>query len=191
MRAADALLVWGDAARVRPIPSDRLWNWNETVDIIAHPNPALKQSAHEVDPATDKDLARLVGDMGKTMYDAPGVGLAATQVGVQKRVLVFDLDDGLVALCNPVVLSTSVEREIEDEGCLSLPGITVPVERACEVVAEGLDIKGARLHIEASGLMARVLQHEIDHLDGLLIIDRASSQDRKEALHRYRELHAG
>jgi peptide deformylase len=161
------------------------------VDIISHPNPALKQSAHDVDPVADKDLVRLVHDMAKAMYDAPGVGLAATQVGVQKRVLVFDLDDGLVALCNPVILASSEEREVDDEGCLSLPGITVPVERACELVAEGLAIDGARLHIEASGLMARVLQHEIDHLDGVLIIDRASPEDRKEALRRYRELHAG
>jgi peptide deformylase len=110
---------------------------------------------------------------------------------VQKRVVVFDLDDGLVALCNPVILEASEEREVDDEGCLSLPGITVPVERSCELVAEGLALDGARLHIEASGLMARVLQHEIDHLDGVLIIDRASPEDRKDALRRYRELHAG
>jgi peptide deformylase len=161
------------------------------VDIIAHPNPALKQSAYEVDPVADGELARLVHDMAKAMYDAPGVGLAATQVGVQKRVVVFDLDDGLVALCNPVILEASEEREVDDEGCLSLPGITVPVERSCELVAEGLALDGARLHIEASGLMARVLQHEIDHLDGVLIIDRASPEDRKDALRRYRELHAG
>jgi peptide deformylase len=161
------------------------------VEIIAHPNPALKQSAYDVDPVADKSLSRLVHGMAKAMYDAPGVGLAATQVGVQKRVVVFDLDDGLVALCNPVILAASDEREIDDEGCLSLPGITVPVERACELVAEGLALDGARLHIEASGLMARVLQHEIDHLDGVLIIDRASPEDRKDALRRYRELHAG
>jgi peptide deformylase len=161
------------------------------VEIIAHPNPALKQAAYEVDPATDKELVRLVHDMAKAMYEAPGVGLAATQVGVQKRVVVFDLDDGLVALCNPVVLDASEEREIDDEGCLSLPGITVPVERACEIKAEGLALDGARLRIEASGLMARVLQHEIDHLDGVLIIDRAAPEDRKEALRRYRELHTG
>jgi peptide deformylase len=161
------------------------------VDIIAHPNPALKQSAHEVDPLADTQLSQLVADMAKAMYEAPGVGLAATQVGVQKRVFVFDLDDGLVALCNPTLLSSSSETEIDDEGCLSLPGITVPVERACEIVATGLALDGGRIKIEASGLRARVIQHEMDHLDGMLIIDRASPADRKEALRRYRELHAG
>jgi peptide deformylase len=161
------------------------------VDIIAHPSPALKQKAYAVDPATDADLNRLVHDMAKAMYDAPGVGLAATQVGIQKRVVVLDIDDGLVALCNPEIVTASDAREIDDEGCLSLPGITVPVERACEVVACGLDVDGTRLRIEAGGLLARVLQHEIDHLDGMLIIDRASPEDRKTALRRYRELHSG
>jgi peptide deformylase len=175
------------AERRRP----REWSSTEPVEIIAHPNPALKQPAREVDTAADTELEHLVREMAKAMYEAPGVGLAATQLGVQKRVLVFDLDEGLVALCNPVVLAASDAREIDDEGCLSLPGITVPVERACEIVAEGTALDGCRVHIEASGLMARVLQHEIDHLDGVLIIDRASREDRKEALRRYRELHAG
>jgi peptide deformylase len=161
------------------------------VEIIAHPSPALKQKAYEVDPATDADLQRLVRDMAKAMYDAPGVGLAATQVGIQKRVVVIDIDDGMVALCNPEILTASDEREIDDEGCLSLPGITVPVERACEIVAQGMDVDGTRIRIEAGGLLARVLQHEIDHLDGMLIIDRASPEDRKIALRRYRELHSG
>jgi len=161
------------------------------VEIFAHPSPVLKQTAQEVDPASDHDLSQLVREMAKAMYDAPGVGLAATQVGVQKRVIVFDVDEGIVALCNPVIVSASEDRELDDEGCLSLPGITVPVERACEVIAEGLDVKGGRVRIEAGGLVARVLQHEIDHLDGVLIIDRASTEERKAALRRYRELHNG
>jgi len=125
--------------------------------------------------------------MAKTMYDAPGVGLAATQVGVQKRVIVFDLEDGLVALCNPLIVETSEETDVDDEGCLSLPGITVPVERAVSCVCEALDVKGAPVRLEAEGFFARVLQHETDHLDGLLIIDRATPDERRAAMRRYRE----
>jgi peptide deformylase len=157
------------------------------MEILAHPNPALKQLAGEVDPAGDRDLIHLVKAMAKAMYDAPGVGLAATQVGVQKRVIVFDLDDGLVALCNPEIVETSEETDLDDEGCLSLPGITVPVERAGSCVCEALDLKGGKVRIEAEGLLARLLQHETDHLDGVLIIDRASPDDRRVAMRRYRE----
>lgn len=162
-----------------------------TVDILAHPNPALAQRAADAEPASDRDLKRLVEDMAKAMYDAPGVGLAAPQLGVLKRVFVYDLDDGLVALCNPSIVSRSDEVELDDEGCLSLPGITVPVERACTVVCEGVDLDGHAVRIDGEGLLARVLQHETDHLDGVLIIDRASPEDRKDALRRYHELHAG
>ncbi|HEY5112486.1 MAG TPA: peptide deformylase [Coriobacteriia bacterium] len=157
------------------------------MDILVHPNPALKQPAAPVDPASDKELMRLVRSMAKTMYDAPGVGLAATQVGVQKRVIVFDLEDGLVALCNPLIVETSEETDVDDEGCLSLPGITVPVERAVSCVCEALDVKGAPVRLEAEGFFARVLQHETDHLDGLLIIDRATPDERRAAMRRYRE----
>ena len=157
------------------------------MDILEHPNPALKQRASEVEPAADRELARLVKAMAHAMYDAPGVGLAATQVGVQKRVIVMDLDDALVALCNPVIVERSEDTEIEDEGCLSLPGITVPVERSLACVCEALDVKGHPVRIQAEGFVARVLQHETDHLDGLLIIDRAAPEERRAAIRRYRE----
>jgi peptide deformylase len=157
------------------------------MDILEHPNPALKQSALSVDPKTDKELARLVKAMARTMHEAPGVGLAATQVGVQKRVIVFDVDDGIVALCNPEIVERSDETEVDDEGCLSLPGITVPVERSVSCVCEALDLKGEPLRLEADGFIARVLQHETDHLDGILIIDRASTDERRAAMRRYRE----
>jgi peptide deformylase len=159
----------------------------ETMEILAHPNPALKHPAGAVDPAIDRDLPRLVKAMAKAMYDAPGVGLAATQVGVQKRLIVFDLDDGLVALCNPAIVEASEDTEVDDEGCLSLPGITVPVERPVSCVCEALDLKGRDVRIEADGLLARLLQHETDHLDGLLIIDRATPDERRAAVRRYRE----
>lgn len=161
------------------------------MDILAHPNPALGQRADAADPASDRSLKRLVEAMAKAMYDAPGVGLAATQLGVLKRVVVYDVDDGLVVLCNPSIVSRSDETELDDEGCLSLPGITVPVERACHVVCEAVDLHGAALRVEGEGLLARVLQHEADHLDGVLIIDRATPEDRKDAMKRYHELHAG
>jgi peptide deformylase len=108
-------------------------------------------------------------------------------VGVQKRVIVFDVDDGVVALCNPRIVEHSEETEIDDEGCLSLPGITVPVVRSLACVCEALDLKGEPLRLEAEGFIARVLQHETDHLDGVLIIDRATPDDRRAALRRYRE----
>jgi peptide deformylase len=159
----------------------------ERVEILRHPNPALKQRAADVDPQTDRSLARLTRDMAKAMYEAPGVGLAATQVGVQKRVVVVDIDDGLIVLCNPRLHHVSAESEVDDEGCLSLPGITVPVERSTRIVCEAFDLTGQRLRIEADGLLSRVVQHEIDHLDGTLIIDRATPEERKAALRRYLE----
>lgn len=157
------------------------------MEILTHPNPALRASATDVDPATDTELESLVKTMAEAMYDAPGIGLAAPQVGVLKRVIVFDLDEGLVALCNPVIASTSQETEIEEEGCLSLPGITVPVERSVAVVCDALNLKGEPVRVEATDLAARMLQHETDHLNGMLIIDRATPQERKAAIRRYNE----
>ncbi|MDO8964083.1 MAG: peptide deformylase [Coriobacteriia bacterium] len=157
------------------------------MDILSHPNPALKQRAQDIDPTTDAGLMPLIKAMAKAMYDGPGIGLAATQVGVQKRVIVFDLDDGLIALCNPTIAETSAETVLEDEGCLSLPGITVPVERPVHCVCEAVDLRGNPFRMEAEGLLARLLQHEVDHLDGLLIIDRATPDERRAALRRYRE----
>jgi peptide deformylase len=161
------------------------------LEIFVHPNPALKSRAAPVDPLTDEELPRLVGAMAKAMYEAPGVGLAATQVGVQKRVFVFDLDEGLVAVCNPVISPASDETVVDEEGCLSLPGITVAVERPSAVVCEGVDLAGAPLRIEGEGLLARVLQHEADHLDGVLILDRASPEERRAAMRRFREQSEG
>jgi peptide deformylase len=157
------------------------------MEILAHPNPALKQVASPVDPVADADLARLVKVMAEAMYDAPGIGLAAPQIGVLKRVIVFDVDDQLVVLCNPVIIERSDETLVDDEACLSLPGLSVPVERAVSVVCEGLDLKGARVRMEGSELLARMLQHETDHLDGVLIIDRAAPDERKAAMRRYLE----
>lgn len=157
------------------------------MEILEHPNPALKQVAAEVDPATDASLLHLVRAMAQAMYAAPGIGLAATQVGVQKRVIVLDIDDGLMALCNPRIVEPSEETEIDDEGCLSFPGVYIPIERPVSCVCEAVDLKGNPVRIGAEGLFARALQHETDHLDGMLIIDRATPPERRAALRRYRE----
>lgn len=162
----------------------------QDMDVIAHPNPALSQTAQTVDPTSDTTLKDLVREMAKTMYEAPGIGLAATQVGVLKRVIVYDLDEDAnrpVALCNPVIIDRSEECETDDEGCLSLPGITVPVSRACTVTIEAQSLEGTVVRFDADGLHARLLQHELDHLDGVLIIDRATADERRAALRRYRE----
>lgn len=158
--------------------------------VLSHPSPALAEKARDVDPSTDPGLRELVTAMAKAMYGAPGIGLAAPQVGVLKRVIVYDLDEegkGLIALCNPSIVEACDETEVDDEGCLSLPGITVPVDRPCRVTCEALSIDGTPVRIEADGLHARLLQHEIDHLEGVLIIDRATHEERKAALKRYRE----
>ncbi len=157
--------------------------------IIAHPSPVLKERASEVEPASDADLRQLAAKMAHAMYEAPGVGLAAPQVGVQKRVLVFDVDEGLGVLCNPVIVSRSAQTEVDEEGCLSLPGLSVPVERSVALVCEALDLDGEPVTVEAEGLLARVIQHEIDHLDGVLIIDRATPEERRAAIRRYNEIH--
>jgi peptide deformylase len=160
------------------------------MEVLVHPNPALKQHASPVEAAADQDLQELVATMARLMYAEQGLGLAATQIGVLKRVIIYDLSEDrteLVALCNPVIAERSDEVETLEEGCLSLPGIGVPVERALRVTCEAETLSGKAVSIKAEGLYARMLQHESDHLDGILIIDRASPDERRAALVRYRE----
>ena len=156
--------------------------------ILTHPNPALKQRALEVDPLSDNDLKRLVRTMAESMYGAPGVGLAAPQVGVLKRVICWDTDDKhgkLRVLFNPRIVEASDETNLDDEGCLSVPGISVPVERPIACVCEGEVQSGDTVRIEAEELLARILQHETDHCDGILILDRAAPEERRAAIRRY------
>jgi peptide deformylase len=157
------------------------------MEILTHPSPVLGQRADAIDPATDRELKRLVREMASAMYEHEGVGLAAPQIGVQKRVIVFDIDDELGAICNPVIVERSDETVCNDEGCLSVPGISVPIVRSAAVVCEGLSINGTRIVIEADDLLARVIQHEIDHLDGVLILDRLDAEERKAAVRAYNE----
>jgi peptide deformylase len=145
-------------------------------------DPALRLKAHEV-AEFDDDLRRLVDRMIELMHDAQGVGLAATQVGVLRRLFVFEPDEeGPRAIVNPVVVERADETASDDEGCLSLQGVRVPVERSVRIVLEGKDPNGEDVHVELDEYASRVVQHELDHLDGVLIIDRTDDEHRKEAL---------
>ena len=132
--------------------------------------------AHEVEQFDD-DLARLAEKMAHLMHDARGVGLAATQVGVLQRLFVFQLadDDEVTTIVNPEITKRSRSTEVADEGCLSLQGVLVPVERAVDVTVEGQDVTGAPLKLELDEMDARVVQHEIDHLDGVLMLERTTT----------------
>ena len=145
-------------------------------------DPALRLIAHPVEDFDD-DLRRLIDRMTVLMHEAQGVGLAATQVGVLRRLFVFEPDeDGPRAVINPVIVERGDETLTDDEGCLSLQGVRVPVERATSVVLEGKDQNGEDVRYELDPYGSRIVQHELDHLDGVLIIDRTDEEHRKEAL---------
>jgi len=149
-------------------------------------DPVLRERARPVEKFDD-ELAALSRRMVAIMRDAPGVGLAATQLGVVQRVIVYEVDDEPVTLVNPKIVSASRDTEVLDEGCLSLPGMTLPVERPVAIRVRGHDPRGRRLEYDAEGLEARVIQHETDHLDGVLILERASREERARALREFRE----
>lgn len=155
-------------------------------------SPVLRQKAQEV-TEIDDDLRGLIADMFETMYKAEGIGLAGPQVAVSRRVIVVDVksEDGKrYALINPRVVEQGRELEKEEEGCLSIPGVSAHVERPATVVVEALDEHGRPVRIEASDMLARCLQHEIDHLDGVLFIDRLAALKRSMLLKKYRALAA-
>ena len=149
-------------------------------------DPVLREVARPVE-RFDRELVALSKRMVGIMRDAPGVGLAATQLGVVQRVIVYEVDDEAVTLVNPRIVSSSRDTETADEGCLSLPGVTVPVERPAAVRVRGRDVRGRRLEYDAEGLEARVIQHETDHLDGVLILERTTREERARALRELRE----
>ncbi|MDF2749974.1 MAG: peptide deformylase [Gaiellaceae bacterium] len=151
--------------------------------IRQYPDPALRLRANDVE-LFDGALARLAERMTELMHDARGVGLAATQVGVLQRLFVFkaEEDDEPRAIANPRLTARSDEVEVADEGCLSLQGVLVPVERNVTVTLEGHDLEGAPLRLELAELAARIVQHELDHLDGVLIVERTDAESRREAL---------
>jgi peptide deformylase len=153
--------------------------------IRTFPDPVLRTPAARVDDI-DGDLRRLVDDMLETMYDAPGVGLAAPQIGVSLQVVVFDAGDGPRHLINPELLETSGSWS-HDEGCLSVPDYFWPVKRPGFARARGLDLSGKEVEYAGEELLGRVLQHEIDHIGGTLILDRLPRRTRKQALREMRE----
>ena len=153
-------------------------------------DPVLRERARRVEKV--KSLhRRLVNNMIETMRVAPGVGLAGTQVGVLERIFVWEVEDEHGAVINPEIIARSSETVESDEGCLSLPGLTYPVERAVEVTVEGLDERGRPFVRTAAGLLARVFQHEIDHLDGVLFVDRLPEEVRREAMRELTRLSLG
>jgi peptide deformylase len=156
------------------------------LDIRKFGDPVLKTRAEPVQ-SFDESLLRLTKDMLATMRDNEGVGLAATQVGRLKRVFVAAIEDDEYIVVNPVLTGISESTETATEGCLSIPGIQVDVERPTAVTISGQDVSGKPLQIEASDLLARVLQHEVDHLDGVLILDRTDRESRKAAMREWRE----
>jgi peptide deformylase len=151
-------------------------------------DPVLRAKARPVDTFDDA-LRAEVARMGRLMHDSIGIGLAATQLGTPHRVLVYRVqhDSPVNALVNPVIEWHGKETELMEEGCLSLPGVLVDVERSVHIRVRALDERGDDIEIEASGLEARVIQHEIDHLDGILILDRTSRDQRKAAVRALRE----
>jgi peptide deformylase len=151
--------------------------------IRQYPDAVLRMRAREVE-TFDDDLARLAGKMARLMHDARGVGLAATQVGVLQRLFVFhkEGDEDSTVVVNPEIVERSSQTEMLDEGCLSLQGVLVPVERSCGVTLSAQDLTGAPVQLQLTEMDARVVQHELDHLDGVLMIERTDDDSRRQAL---------
>ena len=151
--------------------------------IRQYPDPVLRMKARDVE-SFDDDLTRLVERLEHLLKDANGLGLAATQIGVLRRVFVFqpDPEEPAVALVNPRLTNGSEEKIGDEEGCLSLQGVVIPVDRHERITVEASDPDGNDVKLELEGLPARVAQHELDHLDGILILDRTTAEARREAL---------
>ncbi len=148
-------------------------------------DPVLRTRAEPIDEITSA-LERLVDDMLETMYDAPGVGLAAPQIGVSKRLFVGDVGEGPLVMVNPELVETSGEWTF-DEGCLSVPGYFWSISRASFARARGLDLDGNQIELAGDELLGRLLQHEIDHLEGVLLLERLPRRVRRQALRDLRE----
>ncbi len=149
-------------------------------------DPVLKEESRPVE--VDDELRKLVDRMIKIMYAADGVGLAAPQIGVLRRIIVFRFDNEVNVLINPKITWKSEDTATEAEGCLSLASLAVDVERSNRIRAEGEDLEGNHKIYEVEGLKARILQHEIDHLEGLMIVNRASREQRKDLMARLRNV---
>ena len=156
------------------------------LDLRYYGDPVLKQKTPDITDIDGK-LATLADQMLDVMYAVPGVGLAAPQIGVQKRFFVYDVGEGPRTLVNPVVRESEGEWTY-DEGCLSIPGLYVEIVRPKQLLVTGYDLEGNEVSFEADELLARLVQHELDHLDGVLMFERMTPEQRKEALREYRRL---
>jgi peptide deformylase len=161
---------------------------SDVLKVLTYPNPVLRIKAEPVS-GIDEAILQFIDEMLETMYTEDGVGLAAPQVGVSKQIIVLDDGEGPIILINPKVVRTGSEEEPLEEGCLSLPGIRVTVSRPATVTVEGLNEKGESVTIEADGLLARILQHEIDHLNATLIIDHLSTLQLSLIKSKLKQLH--
>lgn len=145
--------------------------------IVEVGDPVLREKARRV-PSITPNVLKLLDNMAETMYDAQGVGLAAPQVGVSKRIVTIDVGDGLIELINPEIIHRE-GTEVDFEGCLSIPGVKGEVKRAAKVTVKATDRTGKAITLEGDGLLARAFQHELDHLEGVLFIDKAESLSKK------------
>ncbi len=160
--------------------------------IILLPDPLLRQPSAPIE-RVDDDVRRLIDDMLETMYDAPGVGLAAVQVGVPRRLLVLDVTDkdeekSPIVMINPELVSLGGDMRVHEEGCLSIPDVRIDIERPGSVVVRYIDRDGKQQEINADGLLATAVQHEMDHLDGKLIIDFLTRLKRDMIVRRFRKM---
>ncbi|AHY46758.1 peptide deformylase [Rubrobacter radiotolerans] len=156
------------------------------LEVRSFGDPVLKSKAGKV-TSFDDSLAKLAEEMLQTMREYEGVGLAGNQVGRLQRILVAEDEERQYVFVNPEISSRSEERELLAEGCLSIPGIHVDVERPTGVTVNAQDLEGNPFTVEAEGMLARILQHEIDHLDGVLILDRTDRESRRAAMREWRE----
>ena len=157
--------------------------------LIILPDPVLRQLSKPVE-TVDADVRRLADDMLDTMYDAPGIGLAAIQIGIPRQMLVIDVskegeEKQPLVFINPKILTTSDERSVYEEGCLSIPDYYAEVERPATITVEYIDLEGKQLTVKADGLLATCLQHEIDHLNGVLFIDHISKLKREMVIRKF------
>ncbi|MBN2108050.1 MAG: peptide deformylase [Deltaproteobacteria bacterium] len=158
------------------------------LEILTYPNPLIRKKCGNVENIDD-DIVKTSAAMAETMYRAKGVGLAAPQVGILKKIIAVDIGEGLITLINPhITMSEGLIKS--EEGCLCLPKLTVDIKRHAKVQVKGYDVNGKELTFDAEDLLARAFQHEIDHLDGLLIIDRLSRLKRDLSIRKYRKLQA-
>ncbi|MCE2947402.1 MAG: peptide deformylase [bacterium] len=157
--------------------------------ILHYPDPRLHKVAAPI-AQVDDEVRRLAADMAETMYDAPGIGLAATQVDVHRRLIVIDISethDQLITLINPRILNQSADTQECEEGCLSVPGIFDEVERPAQVEVEALGLDGKTFRLEADGLLAVCVQHEMDHLEGIVFVDHLSRLKRNRIVSKLRK----